>query len=530
MARVPRLKKTILPVLTDPSAIGRAAQVDPSAGALASGIGQAAQVGVDILQQREAEEKRIRDLQEQTDMTRRTADYQNKAFEVIKTNRDSFKATPDKSFDSLNDSLRKLGDTYLQDLSPENTERLRNTQEAVIGRFGLQQRQWAVTQTTANTNSNIKATGASYLESAALAGKESDFQRLNDISQDVSALSLRAGETFDAKSVKAFSDNLERGIVENFTDGLMFHNPDMFLQKLNEGFFDNVLSGKEKAKKKDEVQKHIVKLTEQAKFDSQMNFLSGNADIMTAFKAGEIDLNSIDDLIAASNISPEAGEQARELALKGPVLAETKVVTFTDLWTEKELIFSNAKKGKTIINKKELDDAVRLQTKTMEKLNAGEITAGEAKGIMKSLELGMINRIGITPGSATEDHYTTAFDIFQEYADDVNVQIELFRSYVQQADKVKIDDIGDNKRERQLANGIAKLTIRQATEKIAPAVATMEEMPNNIINSRGTQVYTGAQTETPKPDVSVQGKFKIMTRPDGSVWRVFPNGTGQRIK
>ena len=87
---------------------------------------------------------------------------------------------------------------------------------------------------TQNTNvqNNINATAQEYIASAALAGQNGDFQRLDSITNDVSVLTNRAQEIFESKAAQTFSNDLERGIVENFSDGLMFNDPPLFLKKL----------------------------------------------------------------------------------------------------------------------------------------------------------------------------------------------------------------------------------------------------------------------------------------------------------
>jgi len=469
MARVERLNKTILPQLSDPAAIGR--QADPgalaAAGGIARGIGDIADVGVGILQTRISEQKAEQDalqaLQDQTELTKRASDFQNQSFEIIQTNREAFKNDPKKGVDELGTTLRKFGESFFEGLTPQNVARLKNTQEAAIGRFELQERTNAVTQTRINIQDDINTTAQTYLESANLAGINGDLQRLETITQDVSVLTERAADVFESKGAATFSSNLEKGIVENFTDAFMFHNTPDFLDRLNEGFFEEVLTEEEMSERKTEAETLLKTKNEQASFDRSRSFLKNNADLAKLVTTGQIDFNQIDELVSASDISPEYGEAKRNEIINGKIDITTDPIIYANLKAkvqrllERRTVTERNEDGTFTISQKvlgteNLEDALILQQ---------EIADAQAKGVglkpsdgntlTKMLQIGISNTLAVDGLSEliAVNHYDKAIKTFENQGLEGQDLLDVVRAYAVETERTGVDELNDQLLEAQ---------------------------------------------------------------------------------
>ncbi len=548
MARVPRLNKRILPVLTDPAAIGRIADVSAitGAGALARGVSAIADIGVGFLQERINEQKAEQDalqvLQDQTELTRRASDFQNQAFDIVQTNREAFKNNPKKGVDGLSVALRKFGESFLKGLTPQNVARLKRTQEAAIGRFELQERTNAVTQTRINIQNDINTTAQTYLESSNVAGIAGDFQRLETIVQDVSVLTERAKEVFESKGAIKFSDDLEQGVVENFVDAFMFHNTPDFLDRLNDGTFENLLTEKQISDKKTEAEKLLKTQNEQASFNRSRNFLKNHADLAKRVTTGQIDFNQIDELVAAFDISPEYGEAKRRELINGKIDITTDPIIYANLRAKVErlletrTITERGKDGTFTVSEK------ALTTDSMEKalLLIQEIADAQAKGVglkpsdgntlTKMLQIGISNtwaREGLTSLESI-NHYADAIKAFEAQGLEGQELLDATRSYTVLTDTTGVDELNDQLLEVKpfslspranainletkenlggLIERIAKVNRQKVIEDILrkenPSLNVFQgDLPNKLI-SRGV-VTKGLPGGDVKADVSIK--------------------------
>jgi len=143
LARVPRLNKTIIEQRVDPGAIGRA--------------GQGARAVAGSAEQELTRRENANALQEQTELVKRGAEFQNRAFDVVGENRERFSSNPQEGIKELDKSLRSLSKDFSGGLSAEGSASFNRSQEAALGRFGLQQRKWAVGQAESNVQDNVNA-------------------------------------------------------------------------------------------------------------------------------------------------------------------------------------------------------------------------------------------------------------------------------------------------------------------------------------------------------------------------------------
>ena len=457
MSKVFRLTKRILPVLTDPAAIGRISDVSAiaGAGALARGVGALADLGVGILQtkinEQKAEQDALQALQDQTELIRRASDFQTQGFDVVQANREAFKSDPKKGVDELGSALRKLGEGFFKGLTPQNVARLKRTQEATIGRFELQERTNAVSQTRINIQNDINTTAQTYLESSNLAGIAGDIQRLETIVQDVSVLTERAAGVFESKSAATFSDNLENGIVENFTDAFMFHNTKDFLDRLNEGVFDDFLTEEQISEKKTEAGTLLKTQNAQAKFNLGMNFLRNNPDVAKLVDDGKIDFNQVDELVAAENTSPEYGEAMRQIIINGKAKIVTDPVIHGDFLSQIELLktteIEEEETGEIfkLVGTESLEEALVLQQKIVDATVAGKLKASDGNILIKTIQLGMSNTMainGLTNLTAV-NHYADAISAFKAQGQEGQDLLDAIRSYAVMTDVSDLDGLND---------------------------------------------------------------------------------------
>lgn len=593
MAKIPRLNKTILPVLADPANIGR--QVQPGAfaeaGIVARGIGGIADIGVEFFRQQAEEQKveqeRLQVLRDQTELTRRSSEFQNKAFDTVQANREEFKNNPAQGVDGLSKILRDLGKDSFEGLTPENTARLKKVQEATIGRFELQERTNAVTQTRINIQEDINNTAAEYLASAALAGQNADFKRLDTIIQDVSVLNLRATDTFESGSAKTFSDTLEQGIAENFADGIMFEQPKLFLERLDEGFFSEIFTAKEISEKKTETEKFIKTRNEQASFNRSLDFLNNNPNIAKMVDAGKLDFNQIDELVAANDISSKYGEAKRQEIINGKAEIVTDPVVYGNLKAKVDRLLQKVTvtekiDGETItttekrLREQKLEDALLVMQEIADeqaKGAEGGLKPSDGNTLTKMLQIGMSNSLAVDGfiDSFAVNHYENAVNSFEAQGLEGQDLLDALRGYAVLTDKTGVDELNDQLLEVQpgrfariLPGGntaerlkqsedlrgqietISKINMNTVLKEIKrkqnPELNLFQgDLPNNIVKQG--RITKGLPGGAVKADASITGNFKTKTVPNddafkdtplgdirGKTIRIFPDGRKEVVR
>lgn len=565
MAKVERLNKTIIPQLTDPGAVGRAAQL-ATTGPLGAAT-QALGAGADILQARVNEDRRIKDLQEQTEMARRSAEYQNQAFDIVNQNREQFKSNPDAGIEDLDNSLRTLSEDLGQGLSPKNQATLNRSQEVAMGRFGLQQREWARNQTKTNTQNNINGIGKEYLTSAKLAGETGDFDRLAAIAEDVSVLNQQAGGVFEGKRLSGFTTDLKDGIVENFSDAMMFSKPQEFLKEIEDGTFDDVFSQEQKSDKITETQKFIETQNEQADFNRNLNFLDKNAGIAKLVSKGQLSFNDVDDMVAAGDISPEMGETKRNEILNGKIKITTDPIAYgnlkarADRLLRKQTVTETDDEGRItetqrILGTESLEEALQLQQDIAD-AQLSNVSPSDGNTLTKMVQIGISNTVavdGITD-SLSVNHYKETSDAFEEQGLGGQELLNALRAYSVEADRTGLDELNDqlaqtqpsvlsrilpgstaattDKREQnedisgqveRLSKANRNKVLKSVAIKRNPSLSTFQgDLPNNVLEKGVlTPVLPGGDV---KGDITLEEPFDRKIGKDGRTYRIFKDGT-----
>lgn len=524
MAKIERLNKTIIPQLSDPGNVGR--QANPQLLAEAGGIAR----GVGVLAEQElGKQQELQALQDQTDLVRRSSEFQNQAFDLTAQNRETFKSDPNKGVDELEIGLRELSKGFTQGLSPRNLALFNRSQEQAIGRATLQERGVAAQQIQTNTQNNITSTGKEYLNSARLAGQNADFQRIDNIAQDVSVLTAQAAGSLDAKSFGTFAQNLEDGIVENFADSLMENHTDLFIEKLNEGFFDEFLDEGEIQDKLGEAQKFLKTKNEQAAFGRSLNFLRNNSDIASKVDKGEFSFSDVDDLMAAGEISPEFAEAKRKEIING----KAKVVT-------DPIEYGNIKaKVDRLLEDKEVPDslgaALDLQQEIANLQAEGKLKASDGNTLTRTVQIGISNTValdGVT-NSLSINHYKEASDAFEQQGLEGAELLNALREYSIETDRTGVDELNSQLLDAQpstlskilpgstqatvdkkiksedLSGQIEKLSkanrdsvLKRILRSNNPSLNAFQgDLPNNVIS--GGVASKGLPGGDVKPDVSV---------------------------
>lgn len=442
MARVPLSPQRVIIDTSSSAAIS-------NAGALARGVGAVADFAVDKLQERKRD-------QEQIEVIKRTSEFQNQAYDMVEQHREKFKNDPDASIDTLNESLRNLGEGFKEGLSTNALQSLTVAQEGLLGRYGLDQKEWASKQNDINTANNIMATGKSYLESAAKAGNSADFNRLNDIIEDVSTLSQQGSSVFTPKQNTAFSEDIKQGIIENFSDALMYNNPNIYLNKLNEGFFDEVLDAKERSERKSEAQELIKTSIEQADFQRNLNYMNSTPSVAKAVSNGDISFNDLDELVAADKISPEFAESKRRELTLNKANVKTDPEKYANIKAKIQRITEKAtttvKEDGTSFTKTEqrlapdaLKEALLLQDEIAKMQANAELNSKDGNTLAKMLQLSISNTVAADGLSdlTSVNHYQDAMTTFEEAGFEGRSLMDAMRAYTIGANEFKLDEKND---------------------------------------------------------------------------------------
>lgn len=547
MAKVPRLNRTILEQRVDTSAIGRADDLTQAAGALVD-----QQVGM-------FQEKQ--DLAERTEIARRNTDFQNKAFDIIQENRAQFSANPEAGIDALDVSLRDLGKTFEGDLSPRNAQAFSAAQERSIGRIGLDQRQWALKQTTKNIESNIKATRSNILQSARAAGDAGDFSRIGMLSEDINDLMAQATATGGISLSPDFQEELKQGVVENFTDGMIFNNPEKFLEEANQGTFDDIMQPEDLQDKKKEAQDFMETKNEQAKFDRSLSFLKNNTVVADDVAKGKISFNELDDLVAAGDISPEMAEAKRKEILGGKVKVVTDPIVYGNVkakaqrLVEKGLFDRRDIKG---VTEGGLAESIKLQQEIADLQAEGKLKASDGNALTKMLQIGISNTVAL---DGLEDftqvnHYEDALSTFEDAGLEGTELMNAMRAYTLEADSAGVDELnnqlaeqtgilsgaadligaGKSEERKSLRKQIeekAKVVLQDVRRSIAvqknPALAGFQgDLPNNIIeNGLKKKIAPGGDAPA---DGQVSSNTMVMTDGNGNRALVEVDANGNPVK
>lgn len=578
MAKIPMSPQRI--VINNANAIQTAALNNPLMAAT-SGFMQ----GYDLegkLAEEERKQEQLRLAQQQTDLTRRGADFQTRAYDIIQQNREQFKNNPDASYDSLNEQLMNLSDELGAGLEPLAMETFKRSQINTMAQYGLQQKQWATSQLQKNVQTNLGETSKILLSNAASAGSAADYEYLFNLAKDVESFNATASSVYDVGVAGEMTNKLKTGMVESFTDALMYSNPLELEQRLNDGTFDDLLSKEQIEEKKTEVMKFRKSQDDYADYKRTRGFIDGNAEIAEGLSSGRFTFNQIDKELGAGKITPEYAEIVRERLLAGETNAKTDPVLHGDYMSKVDRLVTNytsttrQKDGDTTTTITEsakeirqgfLEDALLLQYDIQRDVVAGRISGKDADSIMKNIQAAIQSTMAVGGGEEfmRNNHYQKAWGTFtspelaltpQEQLDAMRLysaglrETRLNDAYFAQIEEQADQDLGlgsrlmgsigvgkvNEKREAMeqidnVAKELARDAYRKVLEKRNPALARFQgkDIPNYMLTEKGVENGLEGGNVTGEANIQVTTPFEIKRGQDGFDYKIYQDGTYERL-
>lgn len=229
MATVPRLNKTIIPTLADPAAIARAAQADPSAGALALGVAKVADVGLAFQRAKDASF-----VAEKSTAFKRDVDTFFRDFQIDAAgDPDARKVDFDKF---VNDRFKTLSEGG----SSEARAEFSRIRDNIVFDFDRKYQDFANKQNVRNFNNSFDNAIKDTALLAFRAGQDGD--PLEEFLNNVDMASV-AGSTFMPESdLRALNATSKETVAQEWAQGRIENNPVIFKEELDNGDHDNILT------------------------------------------------------------------------------------------------------------------------------------------------------------------------------------------------------------------------------------------------------------------------------------------------
>lgn len=538
MAKVPRLNKTILPVLSDPANIAR--QADPgafqAAGGLARGIAGITAVGVDVAQSFKAA-KDASFLSEKSTALERDVDTFFRDFQTTAaSDPDAMRPEFDKFIGKRFEELSKGGsNTAMGEFT--------RFRDDIKFKYDRKYDDFAQRQNVSNATTGYDNTISDTALLAFRAGQ--DGSPLDEFLNNVDMASLAATTFISAPDLANLNAEAKSRVAEDWAQGRIENNPLLFKEELDDGKLDDILSADQIQSLGKQALDRFDKAEENTLRDSTIDFATGNNEAYERFLQKTLTLPELTNIEASIGQTPFTKMAREKLTVaknkqpKVPIVEQLK--RFQEL--QIDLVSIRQEIGdEPEISTEVMQLYVEYQNKIYDSISSGHISEAEGKAFngefSKDILQGLIDNRSDKEGfivgtrNGVQAPYQIALGSIDSFLaktgreNDLAAKKEMTIRFSQFLGEY--ESTGDREKDIEKIQKALVQTTRSFVEDESPGLRLLPGKPNGIISARGKQAISGEKSDL-KPDATVRREGQLMEDANGNLAIVFPNGSVEEL-